>query len=646
MTTRAGSYDGADPFRAGSTGAGQIGAAAGAYPISSPAFDWTMGCLSALLTVGLVQDGWAHAHGQVDQSFFTPWHAILYASMALNGLVLGISAVRNLRLGYAFRRTLPYGYWLALAGVLLFAVGGVADLGWHEVFGIETGIDALLSPSHLVLALAAALIFTGPLRSVARQYGPQTGGWKRVGPVVPALFAVVVLLGFFTDYAQPIEDGVTAASVGRAPGGAGPAVASVYSISGRDGALRRLELPAGLDVWGIALAPDGRIAYRAQAAKTADLGGLIPSDIYVAHADGSGARRITHSGRHDTQVAWSPDGSQLAYVSMPAGTAGNFQLDVVDAGGGARRTLVDQVTTLETPAWSPDGKQIVFASRNGTTPMLAVVDIASARQHWLTFTHGASAPVWTKNGLIYAGDDGALHAVALDGTGARTVAAHGDSPAISPNGAYLAYVSGSRDAAQVFVSRPDGNKAGQPVPFPGVNAQHPAVRNDGSVIFTAGARPSPEHSYVGYSISAAALLLQAVSLAGVLLLVVRRWRAPLGTFTLILPLFALAMAAQSDLYVDALAALATGILADGALWLLGPRARDGTAFYIFAFGLGGVFSAAYLIATIANSGGTAWTPNMLLGIPLITGCAALLVAFCYAPPLPKAEPHREATAFS
>ena len=55
---------------------------------SSPLFDWVMGFLSVLLMGGLLLDGWAHSHGEVDQSFMTPWHALLYGSMGVNGLVL------------------------------------------------------------------------------------------------------------------------------------------------------------------------------------------------------------------------------------------------------------------------------------------------------------------------------------------------------------------------------------------------------------------------------------------------------------------------------------------------------------------------------------------------------------------------------
>ena len=68
--------------------------------------------------------------------------------------------------------------------MLIFVLGGGFDAWWHTQFGIESGIALLVSPSHLVLALGAALVMSGPLFSIASQYDRQTGGWKRIGPAV------------------------------------------------------------------------------------------------------------------------------------------------------------------------------------------------------------------------------------------------------------------------------------------------------------------------------------------------------------------------------------------------------------------------------------------------------------------------------
>ena len=132
--------------------------------------------LSAVFVGGLFLDGWAHAHGRVDQSFFTPWHAVFYAGYAAVASALVASLLRNHARGYPWLRALPAGYGLSLLGALIFGVGGVGDMIWHMLFGIEAGVEALLSPTHLALGLGLGLIVSvsGPLRAVGRRPEPAT----------------------------------------------------------------------------------------------------------------------------------------------------------------------------------------------------------------------------------------------------------------------------------------------------------------------------------------------------------------------------------------------------------------------------------------------------------------------------------------
>src|SRR2546427_10526047 len=98
---------------------------------ASTRFDWAMAILSTVLLGGLYLDLWAHAHGRTDNTFFTPWHAVLYAAMAVVGIFLGAPALRARQRGAAWRQTPPPGYGLSRIGVGLFAGGGGADLIWH-----------------------------------------------------------------------------------------------------------------------------------------------------------------------------------------------------------------------------------------------------------------------------------------------------------------------------------------------------------------------------------------------------------------------------------------------------------------------------------------------------------------------------------
>ncbi len=80
----------------------------------------------------------------------------------------------------------------------VFAAGGVADLAWHEVFDVEASLDALLSPSHLVLFAGGQLILTGPLRArwATGSAACPAGAWVAVGSLILA----TALAAFFLLY--------------------------------------------------------------------------------------------------------------------------------------------------------------------------------------------------------------------------------------------------------------------------------------------------------------------------------------------------------------------------------------------------------------------------------------------------------------
>jgi hypothetical protein len=169
-------------------------------PTGSAYLDLISAVLSLWLIAGLYLDGSAHHHiPDLIETFFTPWHAVLYLGLLANVVWLGIQQWRNVAKGYAWSRALPKGYRLSIIGAGIFMFGGVADLLWHTAFGFEVGLEALVSPSHLVLAVGGALIVTGPLRSALHRLQSQPRlGWRDGLPVVLSLMTVMSILTFFT----------------------------------------------------------------------------------------------------------------------------------------------------------------------------------------------------------------------------------------------------------------------------------------------------------------------------------------------------------------------------------------------------------------------------------------------------------------
>lgn len=587
-----------------------------------------MGVLAVLLMGGLLIDGWAHTHGEVDQSFLTPWHALLYGSVAVNGLVLLGAGIVGLRKGYSFRNALPPGYWPAALGVVIFVLGGGFDAWWHTRFGIENGVVLLVSPPHLILALAAAMIMSGPLQSIAAQYGPQSGGWRIVGPAILSTWSLVTLIGFFLGYAQPIEDGASALTLQPSAG----VVYPMLYVADPNGSLTRIPEPH-LDLYGVSVSPDGKqMVYRVN--RYADPNSQPPSDLYVARLDGTGARRITNSGRHDTQPQWSPDGKWIAFASIPAETSGNFEIRIVSPNGNVTKTLLSQQATTVDPVWSPDARSIAYASRNGVTGMIGVVDVATKSTRWLPFTANASTPAWTTSGLYYLTSDGSLRESAIDGSKTRTVLAKSDgTPIVSGDGHHLAYLATDRGSEQLFVAGGDGSNPRDLSQLDGLNVESAAWAPGGHIIFTARGLDNPIHTDFGKSLALAAMVIEGILLAAATLLLVRRWRMPFGAFTLILTCFAAAMALQTDLYPYAIGALITGLLADIAVVVFKDTLRSGRGLYALGFLLPLVFTALFEVISVQTFHGSGWTWNLLLGAPILAGAGGLFLAFCIDSPL-------------
>lgn len=154
-------------------------------------FAWRVTAAHTWILVGLFLDGWFHIHGSDSESFFTPWHAVLYSG------VLATVAVHLLEQRRA--NGIRPGYRPSLAGGLVVLAAGFVDGVWHTVFGVEADLNALLSPPHLLLITAGTLVFAGPLRAALRLPVGSRGGL----PTAFAAASVVTGLGFFTQYANP-----------------------------------------------------------------------------------------------------------------------------------------------------------------------------------------------------------------------------------------------------------------------------------------------------------------------------------------------------------------------------------------------------------------------------------------------------------
>src|ERR1700694_455175 len=167
-------------------------------------FDWIMIVLCSWLLVGVYIDGWAHNHFNIIDTFFTPWHAVLYSGFLSIVIFLSITLGRNIRRGYIWWAAVPPGYGFSLIGILVFGIGGISDFFWHTLFGFDVELATLLSPTHLMLAAGGLLIVSGPLR--AAWLRPEGSAKPRWFSQLPLIFSLTFLLGalaFMTSFAHP-----------------------------------------------------------------------------------------------------------------------------------------------------------------------------------------------------------------------------------------------------------------------------------------------------------------------------------------------------------------------------------------------------------------------------------------------------------
>ena len=121
---------------------------------------------------------------------------------------------------------------------------------------------------------------------------------------------------------------------------------------------------------------------------TPEVGGITPGPTEVPPPP----QTVRHGD--DTDPAWSPDGTRIAFGSN---RDGDRDIYVMDADGGNVQQLTDDPESDRDPAWSPDGTRIAF-TRNGD---IYVMDADGGNVQLLTDGPDPTAPRVCSGGWLY-----------------------------------------------------------------------------------------------------------------------------------------------------------------------------------------------------------------------------------------------------
>jgi hypothetical protein len=126
------------------------------------------------------------------------------------------------------------------------------------------------------------------------------------------------------------------------------------------------------------------------------------------------------------------------------------------------------------------------------------------------------------------------------------------------------------------------------------------------------------------------LILYAAILAGLLVILLRRFDVPIGAVTVILTINALLVSPVANHTELVMAALLGGVAGDLLLYVLRPSPARPYAFHAFMFGAPALLTIAYLVVLGATTG-VWWEVTVWTGAVPVTGVVGWLVSFIALP---------------
>ena len=144
---------------------------------------------------------------RIPETFFTPSHMVLYTGVGISMVSAVLSVAVLVRSRNSEKKPFTLGLKLVILGAVMQIVAGPGDFYWHELFGI----DGLLSPTHITLALGITIVSIGTVIGFTRIHSHLDIKNNLIKFIIPISFGVfwfaVMWMVFF--FVLPISDGDT-----------------------------------------------------------------------------------------------------------------------------------------------------------------------------------------------------------------------------------------------------------------------------------------------------------------------------------------------------------------------------------------------------------------------------------------------------
>ena len=238
---------------------------------------------------------------------------------------------------------------------------------------------------------------------------------------------------------------------------------AIHLVPVEGGPHRRITFPAPLQIGdsGPVFSRDGQ---RLSFLRTSSSG---VTEMWVADADGSGARQITSDHRTVRSQAWVPDGTALVFSSN---RTGSYSLWTIPSVGGVPRRVPGSTEGAE-PSISPNGERIAFAQEfldsNIWRATIEPGGGLSDRRKLIASAKYDAGPSWSPDGnrIAFSSDRSGYREIwTCDATGQNALqlthinGGLTGTPRWSPDSKWVAFDSRPEGQAEIYVVNASGGE--------------------------------------------------------------------------------------------------------------------------------------------------------------------------------------------